>query len=114
MNRRIANHHPHDNPEDKSTLERFLGVFVGFQWWLLLALGVAGGVCYYRQPIAEPKELQAGIKRLSTEKTALEAERDKLVNRVEWAKNDDAYLEVIARDRLNKQKEGEVVVRFKE
>jgi cell division protein FtsB len=113
MNRRHSSSH-HHNPEDKSTLERFLGVIVGLQWWLLLALGLAGGVFYYRQPIPEPKELQTSIKRLRAEKLALEVEHDKLVNRVEWAKNDDAYLEVIARDRLNKQKDGEVIVRFKD
>lgn len=112
MNRRHTS--PHHSPEDKSTLERFLGGVVGFQWWLLLALGVAGGVFYYRQPIAQPVELQASIRRLNAEKATLEVQRDQLVNRVGWAQNDDAYLEVIARDRLNKQKQGEVIVRFKE
>ena len=52
--------------------------------------------------------------RLTAEKQALDVQHDQMVNRVEWAKNDDAYLEIIARDRLNKQKDGEVIVRFKE
>jgi len=112
MNRRNAS--PHHKPEDQSTLERFLGWSKGFLWWILLALGVAGGVSYYRQPIAEPADLQASIRRLSAEKKGLETQRDQLVNRVDWAKNDDAYLEIIARDRLNKQKDGEVIMRFKE
>ncbi len=113
MNRRHSFHY-HHSEEEKTTVERLLGVVVGLQWWLLLALGVAGGVFYYRQPIAEPKDLQASIKRLTAEKTALETERDRLVNRVEWAKNDDSYLEILARDRLNKQKDGEVILRLKE
>jgi len=100
--------------EDKTQVERLLGWVVKFQWWLLLILGVAGGVFYYRQPMPESKGLEASIKRLTAEKQALEVQRDQMVNRVDWAKNDDAYLEIIARDRLNKQKEGEVIVRFKE
>ena len=100
--------------EDQTQVERLLGWTVRFQWWLLLALGVAGGVFYYRQPISEPAALRASIVRLTAEKQALDVQHDQMVNRVEWAKNDDAYLEIIARDRLNKQKDGEVIVRFKE
>ncbi len=112
MNHRIdALHH---RPEDKTQVERLLGLVVRFQWWLLLALGVAGGVFYYTQPIPEPDDLRADVKRLTADKQQLETQKQQLANRVEWAKNDDAYLEIIARDQLNKQRDGEVIVRFKE
>ena len=109
--------HRHDSPirsEDKTKVERLLGTVVRFQWWLLLALGVAGGVFYYRQPLPEPEALRTNIVKLKAEKQALEVQRNQLINRVDWAKNDDEYLQIIARDRLNKQREGEVIVRFKE
>ncbi|MDB6120083.1 MAG: septum formation initiator family protein [Verrucomicrobiaceae bacterium] len=112
MNHRFnASHH---RSEDKTQVERLLGWFVKCQWWLLLVLGVAGGVFYYRQPLPAPTALQASIKKLTAEKQSLQIQHDQMVNRVDWAKNDDDYLEIIARDRLNKQKEGEVIVRFKE
>ena len=110
------NHHLESpiRSEDQTNVERLLGLVVRFQWWLLLALGVAGGVFYYRQPIPEPDDLRAKIVKLTSEKKVLETQRDQMINRVDWAKTDDEYLQIIARDRLNKQKEGEVIVRFKE
>ena len=110
------NHHLNSavRPEDQSKLERLLSRMVKLQWWILLALGVAGGVFYYRQPLPDPEAVKDQIVKLTAEKQTLETQYGQLVNRVEWAKSDDEYLQIIARDRLNKQKEGEVILRFKD
>ncbi len=98
---------------EKTPLERILARVVRLQWWILLCLGVAVGVFYYQQPIREPNELLALIDQAKARKAALKAEHDKIANRIEWLKNEPDYLEVAARDALNRKKDEEVIVRFR-
>jgi len=49
---------------------------------------------------------------LGKQRDLLRADRDRLLRRMEWIKDDNAYLETAARDRLHLQKEGEYVIRF--
>lgn len=97
---------------EKTPIERILDRVLKLQWWLLLCLGVAGGVFYYQQPIREPKELVALIDQAKVRKAALKAEHDKVANRIDWLKNEPEYLEIAARDALHRKKEGESILRF--
>jgi hypothetical protein len=97
---------------EKTPLERVLTKVKQGLFWILLGVGVAGGIFYYRMPIREPVELQALIATATQKKIALEAERDRISNRIEWLKNEPAYLELAVRDELNKKKDGEDIVRF--
>ena len=99
---------------DKTPMERILARVVRLQWWILLCLGVAGGVFYYQQPIREPKELLVLIDQAKAKKAALKAEHDKIANRIDWLKNEPEYLEIAARDALNRKKDGEVIIRFRQ
>lgn len=97
---------------EKTPLERVLTHVKQCLWWILLCLGVAGGIFYYRQPMREPAELQALIDAAIKKKLTLQAERDRISNRIEWLKSEPAYLELAVRDELNKKKDGETIVRF--
>lgn len=81
-------------------------------WWIVLVLGVTAGVFIYKQPIREPVELVDAIKEATVKRAALQIERDRIANRIEWLKSEPSYLEIAARDELNKKKAGETIVRF--
>ena len=98
---------------NKSTMERILTRVVRLQGWLLLGLGVAGGVFYYQQPIPDPTELRALVSEARTQRSGLAVQRDKLLQRIDWLKTEPEYLEVAAQDKLQRSKQGEQVVRFK-
>ena len=97
---------------DKTSMEKILDRVLKLQWWILLCLGVAGGVFYYQQPIREPKELLALIQQAKAHKASLQVEHDKVTNRIDWLKNEPEYLEVAVRDALRRKKEGETILRF--
>ena len=99
---------------DKTPVEKILDRVVKLQWWLLLCLGVAGGVFYYQQPIREPKELLALIDQAKARKAALTAEHRKVTNRIDWLKSEPEYLEIAVRDALRRKKEGETILRFQQ
>ena len=56
--------------------------------------------------------MRTKLEELKGQRKELQADRDKLLRRMEWIKSDNAYLEMAARDRLQLQKEGEFVLRF--
>jgi cell division protein FtsB len=58
--------------------------------------------------------MRTKLDELQKQRDTLKADRDKLLRRMEWIKNDNAYLEMAARDRLHLQREGEYVLRFEE
>jgi len=96
----------------KSRLERLLTLVLSLQWWLLLCVGVAGGVLYYQQPLEEPVELRALVAEAQAQKDALTAERKRVSDRIEWLKTEPAYLEAKVREKLNQQKDGETILHF--
>ena len=102
----------HRTDADKTPLERILDRVLKLQWWILLLLGVAGGVFYYQQPIREPKELLVLIEQAKAHKASLQADHDKVSNRIDWLKNEPEYLEIAVRDALRRKKEGEEILRF--
>lgn len=77
---------------------------------LLLVVPVVYVLC--DNPLDEQLAMRTKLEELRKERDALKADRDKLLRRMEWIKNDNAYLEMAARDRLHLQKEGEYVLRF--
>ncbi len=79
---------------------------------LLLIVPVVYVLC--DNPMDEQLAMRTKLEQLKEQRDALKADRDKLLRRMEWVKNDNAYLETAARDRLHLQKEGEYVLRFEE
>ena len=79
---------------------------------LLLVIPVIYVLC--DNPLDEQLAMRTKLDQLKEQRDTLKADRDKLLRRMEWVKNDSAYLETAARDRLHLQKEGEYVLRFEE
>ena len=77
---------------------------------LLLVVPVVYVLC--DNPMDEQLAMRTKLEKLREERDALKGDRDKLLRRMEWIKDDNAYLEMAARDRLHLQKEGEYVLRF--
>lgn len=77
---------------------------------LLLIVPVVYVLC--DNPMDEQLVMRTKLEKLREERDTLKADRDKLLRRMEWIKDDNAYLETAARDRLHLQKEGEYVLRF--
>lgn len=63
-------------------------------------------------PMDTQLAMRVKLDELSEQRDILRADRDKLLRRMEWIKDDNDYLETAARDRLHLQKEGEYVIRF--
>lgn len=79
---------------------------------LLLCLIVPAILIYFHNPLDAPTAMREKLDQLKQQRDSLAQERDKLVRRKEWLEKDDAFLELQARDRLNRQKAGEYVLRF--
>ena len=77
---------------------------------LLLTIPVVYVLC--DNPMDKQAAMRGKLEQLQAERDVLKSDRDKLLRRMEWIKNDNAYLEMAARDRLHLQKEGEYVLRF--
>lgn len=77
---------------------------------LLLIVPVIYVLC--DNPLDEQLAMRTKLDQLKEQRDTLKADRDKLLRRMEWVKNDNAYLETAARDRLHLQKEGEYILRF--
>ena len=77
---------------------------------LLLTIPVVYVLC--DNPMDKQAAMRGKLEQLQAERDVLKSDRDKLLRRMEWIKNDNAYLEMAARDRLHLQKEGEYILRF--
>ena len=77
---------------------------------LLLIVPVVYVLCY--NPIDTQNAMRTKLEQLKEQRNMLQADRDKLLRRMEWIKSDITFLEMAARDRLHLQKEGEFVLRF--
>lgn len=96
----------------------------GWEFWMravlkvarLVLLLLAAPVIYvlFDNPMDKQLAMRTRLEDLKIERDSLKETRDKLLRRMEWLKSDSAYLETAARDRLNLQKEGELVLRFEE
>jgi cell division protein FtsB len=77
---------------------------------LLLIVPVVYVLC--DNPIDTQTAMRTKLEQLKGQREELQAQRDKLLRRMEWIKSDSTYLEMATRDRLQMQKEGEYVLRF--
>jgi cell division protein FtsB len=93
---------------------RLLELVVRFGKFVLVLLIVPSILVFFRPKLTQQDAMIAKVETLKAERDRLRYERDKRVRRVEWIKNDDRYLEIEARDRLDLQKEGEYVIRFED
>jgi cell division protein FtsB len=96
----------------QSTWESWVRALLKIARFVLLLLVVPVVYVLCNNPMDTQLAMRAKLEQLKTQRDSLRDTRDKLLRRMEWIKNDNAYLETAARDRLNLQKEGEYVLRF--
>jgi cell division protein FtsB len=68
----------------------------------------------FRPPVQQQQAAQVQLEKLISQRDALREKRDHLQIQNDLIRHDKEYLEVMARDRLQMQKEGEVILRFED
>jgi cell division protein FtsB len=66
----------------------------------------------FRPPVQQEQAVQAAMQKQVDRRDARLAERDRLQLKLDLIRKDKEYLEVMARDRLQMQKDGELILRF--
>jgi len=66
----------------------------------------------FRPPLAQEQAAQVQLEKLVAQRDALREQRDRLQTQNDLIRHDKDYLEVMARDRLQMQKDGELILRF--
>ncbi len=98
--------------EPQSPWVGWVRAFLKLGRFVLLLLIVPVVYVWCDNPIDTQNTMRSKLEQLKEQRDVLQTDRDKLLRRMEWIKNDNAYLEMAARDRLHLQKEGEFVLRF--
>ena len=88
------------------TLSRFLLLIV-------FLLVMAGILSMFWPEIQRQRDIEAEIERLTAKRDSLLSKKKALTGQVEWMRSDPEYLEMIARDRLDLQKDGEHIFRIR-
>ena len=91
----------------------FLKLGSRFLQCLLVLTVIPAAFIAWRPPYAELASKKAAVVGLEARKQELEEEVARKKEKLELIKTDSAYLEVVARDLLESQKEGETIVFFK-
>lgn len=103
--------HDFDELPATTTVWRAVSRLLG---WLVAIALVCLGLAYFKPQMARQAALEAELRGLREALRAEEEKHEALRAQLDWIKNDPAYLEVQARDRLDMAREGETVVRFGE
>ena len=81
---------------------------------LLVAMVVPFTVLAFRPPAAEEEAQRRLLRELEGRRDQLVREKARLRRKSELIQQDPGYLELMARDRLQMQKDGEVIFRFED
>ena len=68
----------------------------------------------FRPPVAQEQAAQQQLDKLVVQRDALREKRDRLQTQNDLIRHDKEYLEIMARDRLQMQKDGELILRFED
>ncbi|MCE9519002.1 MAG: septum formation initiator family protein [Verrucomicrobia bacterium] len=92
----------------------FLARATMFNVLLLLAMIVPFCVLAFRPPAAEEAAQRARLHELESRRDGLMSDKARLRQKSDLVANDPEYLELMARDRLMMQKDGEYIFRFED
>jgi cell division protein FtsB len=81
-------------------------------WWAISIVLVCIGLALFKPQMNRRAKLDAQIASLRAEKSVAKAAHDALKSRLEWLKNEPAFLEIQARDRLDLARENETIFQF--
>jgi cell division protein FtsB len=93
-------------------LEHWARVLLKLAKFILLLLIVPVILMLFHNPLEEQVAMRNKLEQLKQQRDSLKQERDKALRQKDWLEKDDTYLELKARDRLNRQKDGEFILRF--
>ena len=96
----------------QSNLEHWARVLLRVAKFILLLLVAPVILIVFHNPLDAQTAMRDKLEQLKHQRDSLAQERDKLLRRKDWLEKDDVYLELMSRDRLNRQKEGEYILRF--
>lgn len=96
----------------QSNLEHWARVLLRVAKFILLLLVAPVILIVFHNPLDAQTAMRDKLEQLKHQRDSLAQERDKLLRRKDWLEKDDTYLELMSRDRLNRQKEGEYILRF--
>ena len=96
----------------QGNLEHWARVLLRVAKFVLLLLIAPVILIVFHNPLDAQTAMRDKLQQLKHQRDSLAQERDKLLRRKDWLEKDDAYLELMSRDRLNRQKEGEYILRF--
>jgi cell division protein FtsB len=102
----------YDGPE--TDRPNFLARLVRLNRYLLALLIIPAAVLYFRPPLKEQEAARTRLVELTARRDGLKADAERLQRKLELIKTDPDYLESMARDRLNLQKDGEIILRFED
>lgn len=80
----------------------------------LILLVIPATAIAWRPPFAELEQKKEGLRKLEVRREELLVEVARKKEKLELIKHDPSYLEVVSRDLLESQKEGETIVFFKD
>jgi cell division protein FtsB len=103
------------SPPPPSSQEEGTGWLMWGTWLnlaVLLTLIIPVLFLKFRPPVQQEQTTQAAMQKQVDRRDARLAERDRLQLKLDLIRKDKEYLEVMARDRLQMQKDGELILRF--
>jgi cell division protein FtsB len=100
-----------DHPEPVTTIWRAVTRLLA---WLVVMTLFCIGLAFFKPQLDRQTRIESELTSLKAEKSRLSAENQELKSRLEWLKQDAGFLEVLARDRLDLARKGEVVIHFGE
>lgn len=80
--------------------------------WAVTIVCVCIGLALFRPQMSRRAKLDAQIASLRSQKESMREARDVAAKRLDWLKQDPAYLEAFARDFLDVARDGETVIHF--
>ncbi len=106
--------HDYSIPSVAADGPNFLARLVKLNRYLLLLLIIPTGVIYFWPPLKDRDAVQQKLVLLSLKRDSLKTEVYRLEQKLNNIKNDPDYVETMARDRLQLQKDGEVILRLED
>lgn len=100
------------NPHTLAMYDRLLEVLVQLNRHILVLLLIPVAMIGLYPPYASLREAKRKYDRLLAERDKVQGEVNAMNRKIDYLKNHPEYLEVVARDRLQLQKEGEWIIRF--
>lgn len=102
------------NPAHGEGRSSFFARATTFNIMLLLAMIVPFTVLAFRPPAAEEADQREKLRELENRRDGLITEKARLRQKSDLIAGDPEYLELMARDRLMMQKDGEYIFRFED